>query len=77
MRVGDPALMLLRSDAQLDLVTERLIRADVLRTLPDPTADWDAPNGRLWIKRGLIALAIVALGTGLKSLRRRRLRSGD
>jgi hypothetical protein len=77
MRVGDPALMLLRSDAQLDLDTERLIRADVLRTLPDPTADWDAPNGRLWIKRGLIALAIVALGTGLKSLRRRRLRSGD
>jgi len=72
MRVGDPALMLLKFDAKFDLETDRLIRADVLRALPDPAADWDDPNGRLWIKRALLALAIVALPIGLKSLLRRR-----
>ena len=71
MRVGDPALMLLRSDAQFDPETERLIRANVLRALPDPTTDWDAPNGRLWIKRGLLVLAIIALVAVLRSRRRR------
>jgi len=73
MRVGDPALMLLRSDAQFDPKTETRIRADVLRALPDPTTDWDDPNGRLWIKRGLLALAIVAVAVVLKGLRRRQL----
>ncbi|HEV3210326.1 MAG TPA: hypothetical protein VGY91_08665 [Chthoniobacterales bacterium] len=77
MRVGDPALMLLRSDVQLDADTERRVRADVLRTLADPTTDWDAPNGRLWIKRGLLVLAIVALWAGLKRLRVSRLQGGD
>jgi hypothetical protein len=72
MRVGDPALMLLRSDAKFDSETERLIRADVLRALPDPRAVWDDPNGRLWIKRGLLALTIVALVVGLKKLPRSR-----
>ena len=56
-----------------DRETERLIRADVLRSLPDPSTDWDAPNGRLWIKRGLFALGILALAVGLKSLPRSRL----
>jgi hypothetical protein len=73
MRVGDPALMLLRSDAQFDPKTETRIRSDVLRALPDPTTDWDDPNGRLWIKRGLLALAIVAVAAVLKGLRRRQL----
>ena len=66
--------MLLRSDAQFDPKTETRIRADVLRALPDPTTDWDDPNGRLWIKRGLLGLAIVAVAAVLKGLRRRRLR---
>jgi hypothetical protein len=79
MRVGAPALILLRPDAKFDPETERLIRADVLRALPgalpDPNADWDDPNGRLWIKRALLALAIVALPIGLKSLSNRILGS--
>lgn len=33
MRVGDPALMLLRSDAHLDPKSESLIRAEILRAL--------------------------------------------
>src|SRR6516164_504175 len=68
MRVGDPALMLLRPEAQFDPETEGLIRADILRALPDPTSAWDAPNGRLWIKRALLALAFVAIVAFLKSL---------
>ena len=67
MRVGDPALMLLRPDAQFDVETERLIRADILRVLPDPICDWDAPNGHLWIKRALLVLAFVAIVACLKS----------
>ena len=73
MRVGDPALMLLRPEAQFDPETEGLIRADILRALPDPTSAWDAPNGRLWIKRALLALAIVGLAACLKNLRFGRL----
>ncbi len=61
MRVGDPALMLLKNDAHLDPESERLIRADILRSLPVPTTDWDAPNGRLWIKRGLLVVGIIVL----------------
>ena len=77
MRVGDPALMLLRSDAQFDPKTKTRLRADVLRALPDPTTDWDDPNGRLWIKRGLLALAIVAVVALMKGPRRRRLRKNQ
>jgi hypothetical protein len=77
MRVGDPALMLLRSDAQFDRETEGLIRADILRALPDPTTDWNAPNGHLLIKRGLLALAFVALAACLESLRLSRQRRDD
>ena len=70
MRIGDPALLLLRPEAQLDPKTERRIRADILRALPDPTTDWDAPNGHLWIKRGLVAFGLLALVLGLRAYRR-------
>jgi hypothetical protein len=69
MRVGDPALMLLRTDLQLDPETERLVRADILRALPDPTTEWDSPNGHLWIRRGLVILGVIAIIAGLKRRR--------
>jgi hypothetical protein len=69
MRIGDPALMLLKHDVYLDRQAERLVRADILRALPDPTTDWDAPNGHLLIRRGLLLLGIVAI---VVCLRRRR-----
>jgi hypothetical protein len=53
MRVGDPALALLKPDVRLDADAERLLRADFLRALPDPTTEWDSPNGHLWIRRAL------------------------
>ena len=46
VRVGDPALPLLRPDAVLDPRTEFLLRARSLRKLPDPTTSWNAPNWR-------------------------------
>jgi hypothetical protein len=77
MRVGDPALVLLKTDAHLDPESESLIRADILRALPDPTTDWDAPNGRLWIKRGVLLIAVVALAAALEHVRRSRKPGGD
>ena len=70
LRIGDPALALLRPDVRLDDRSEFLLRADTLRTLPDPVTDWAAPNAHYIIKRllfwGMIGLAAV----GLLSLRR-------
>jgi hypothetical protein len=65
MRVGDPALVLLKPEARLDQEAERLLRADVLRALPDPTTQWDSPNGHLWIRRvfgWMLVFAAVAAG---------------
>lgn len=53
MRVGDPALTLLKPEVRLDPDAERLLRADILRKLPDPTTPWNAPNGHLWIRRAM------------------------
>jgi hypothetical protein len=65
MRVGDPALTLLKPGVRLDPDAERLLRADILRKLPDPTTPWNAPNGHLWIRRAVGWLLIVAAVGGL------------
>jgi hypothetical protein len=65
MRVGDPALTLLKPGVQLDPDAERLLRADILRELPDPTTPWDAPNGHLRIRRAIGWLLIFAAVGGL------------
>ena len=66
MRVGDPALALLKPKVRLDQNAERLRRADLLRALPDPTTEWDSPNGHLVIRRAfvwvLVLAAVAALG---------------
>ena len=72
MRVGDPALPLLKTDAQLDPETERLVRVPILRVLPDRTTDWDSLNGRLWIKRVILILGVVAILAGMKRRGRSR-----
>ncbi len=64
MRVGDPALALLKRQVRLDLEAERLLRADILRALPDPMTPWDAPNGHLRIRRllgWLLCAAVVGI----------------
>src|SRR5271166_6117767 len=65
MRVGDPALPLLKPEVPLDQDAERLLRADLLRALPDPTTQWDAPNGHLWIRRVLGLMLVLAAVAGL------------
>lgn len=71
MRVGDPALALLKPTAHLDRQAERFLRADFLRALPDPTTRWDSPNGYLWIRRVVLTLmlvwaAVIGVGSYLK-----------
>ncbi len=77
MRVGDPALALLKPEARLDPEAERLMRADILRALPDPTMPWDAPNGHLWIRRvlGWLLLCAAVGGLVLSARQRSKVRS--
>jgi hypothetical protein len=77
MRVGDPALPLLKPEARLTPDAERLLRADLLRKLPDPTAQWDAPNGHLWIRRGLGWLLVLAAVVGLSWFTTKKSRSQE
>jgi hypothetical protein len=72
MRVGDPALPLLKPEARLAPDAERLLRADILRGLQDPTAQWDAPNGHLWIRRGLGWLLFLGGVVGLVCYTKKR-----
>lgn len=57
VRVGDPALPLLRQDAVLDPKAEFLLRAGTLRKLPDPVTSWNAPN---WRRVARISLRVAA-----------------
>lgn len=66
-RVGDPALPLLRPDADLDDDTRRLLQFDKIRQLPEALADPRSPNLRLWARRLLpllIPLAVRAYSSG-------------
>jgi hypothetical protein len=75
LRVGDPALALLRPGVRLDGRSEFLLRAETLRTLPDPVTEWAAPNARRITKRtfflGLVGLTVI----GVLSYRRWRVDS--
>ncbi|MBV9875944.1 MAG: hypothetical protein JO025_14535 [Verrucomicrobia bacterium] len=67
LRVGDPALALLRPDVRLDDRSEFLLRADTLRALPDPVTDWAAPNAHRIAKRALFLGIIGLLSVGVLS----------
>jgi hypothetical protein len=75
LRVGDPALALLRPDIRLDDKSEFLLRAETLRALPDPVTEWAAPNARLITKRVLFWGMIGLIAVGLLSHRRLRART--
>jgi len=75
LRVGDPALALLRPDVHLDEKSEFLLRAETLRALPDPVTKWAAPNARLITKRMLFWGTIGLIAFGLLSYRRLRVRT--
>ena len=63
LRVGDPALPLLREDAVLDERARYLLRAPVVSRQPNPSAAHDAPNAHLWLGR-LIVWSTLLLSVG-------------
>ncbi|MBW0001428.1 MAG: hypothetical protein JO015_20225 [Verrucomicrobia bacterium] len=65
VRVGDPALPLLRPDAVLDPKAEFLLRATNLRKLPDPTTGWNAPNWRRALRIFVRVVASAGLWMGV------------
>ena len=72
LRVGDPALPLLRSDARLEPRAARLLRVSTVRAQPDPVASHDAPNARLWLGRLVVWSVVVLVLGGLSHLVRGR-----
>jgi hypothetical protein len=74
LRVGDPALPLLRPDAALDGKAECLLRADKIRGLPDALTEWDAPSARLIARRLLFFLPVFAIVAGFSLYRSKRAR---
>jgi len=59
VRIGDPALPLLRRDASLASRTNAYVRGDALRNLPDALANAEAPNARIWLIRAALIAAIA------------------
>ncbi|MBV9326521.1 MAG: hypothetical protein JO352_22390 [Chloroflexi bacterium] len=53
VRVGDPALPLLKPDAALEQPARDRLQFDTIKRLPDALADADSPNVRLWLHRAL------------------------
>jgi hypothetical protein len=61
VRVGDPALPLLRPDAALDERSKRLLQFESIKDLPDPLADANTPNAQLWVHRLVPVIVLAAL----------------
>lgn len=70
MRVGDPALPLLRPDTDPGEPARTLLQHDKIKNLPDALAAVDSPNARLWAQR-LLPLAPVALWLAYSSASRK------
>jgi len=60
VRVGDPALPLLRPDAQLEQKARDRLQFDTIKRLPEALASAESPNVRLWAQRLLMLAAAVA-----------------
>jgi hypothetical protein len=72
VRIGDPALPLLRPDVRLDRRTADLVRSDVAGQLPDALAGPEAPNVRVWGTRLAVMLGVgLVAGTLVARLRGR------
>jgi hypothetical protein len=59
VRISDPALPLLRPDAELDEAARTNLQFDKIKNLPNAIADVDSPNVRLWAHRAL-PIALLA-----------------
>jgi hypothetical protein len=62
VRMGDPALPLLKPDVRLNRRAERLLRVPLLRTLPDPVTSWNSPNARFVFHRLVFFSGMLFVG---------------
>lgn len=60
-RIGDPALPLLRPDAQLDQEARERLQFDTIKHLPEALASAESPNVQLWAHRTVPIALPVAL----------------
>jgi len=67
MRIGDPALPLLKQDAVLDQRSRELLQFETIKDLPDALAGVDAPNVWLWARRLLPLALLVPVGVKIYS----------
>jgi hypothetical protein len=73
LRVGDPALPLLRRDCQLEPRAEALLAVSTVRDQDDPLAGHGAPAARVWVGRVVVWLVVgLLLGTVYRSAFRRK-----
>ena len=70
LRVGDPALPLLRPDTELDSRARRLLRLATVSQQPDPLAAHDAPNAHLWLGRAIVWGVVLMFVAGVAGLLR-------
>jgi hypothetical protein len=72
VRIGDPALPLLRPDARLVEPARTLLQFDKIKNLPDAVADVDSVNAWLWAHRALPAALLALLVNRIYSSLSRR-----
>jgi hypothetical protein len=69
VRIGDPALPLLKPHAQLDKRARELLQFDEIRNLPDAIADARSPNARNWLLRRSLPAAAIGAAAGVVAAR--------
>jgi hypothetical protein len=75
LRVGDPALPVLRRNCQLEGRAETLLRVAIVRGQDDPLAGHGAPNARVWVGRFVTWLVVgLLLGTLCRFVFKRKAR---
>jgi hypothetical protein len=71
LRVGDPALPLLREEANLDERAKKLLRLSVVSQQAVAFAAHDAPNARVWLGRAIVWSVLLGLVAGSAGFARR------
>jgi hypothetical protein len=75
VRIGDPALPLLRPDAQLEQKARERLQFETIKHLPEALASAESPNVRLWAQRLLMFALPLAAVVLLARLRESLIRS--
>jgi hypothetical protein len=65
VRIGDPALPLLKRDAPLDPDARVKLQFEVIHDLPDARAHPESPNARNWLLRRAVPALLLGTAVGL------------